>query len=501
LLVLLVFFVAAAYPTPDINEAHYLGKAKHYWDPAWAAGDFFLQSRDAHIVFYWIFGWLTKFLSLSATAWTGRVVCWSLLAWAWVRLVNVVTARPLAAVLAAALWLATTQWFDLAGEWVVGGLEAKPLAYVLVLLGLEALVGGRWNRVWWLLGGAAAIHVLVGGWSVVLAGVVWLAEGRRRPGLSKMLPALAGGFALSLLGLVPALRLNVGASAAVSAEAAKIYVYFRLPHHLSLATLPAAERWEHYAMHFWLVGAFTAACSLTPAGPRRRRLRRFVWGAVAIAALGLVIDFSTRSHPTIGARLLRYYWFRLSDVAVPLGTAITIVHGLSILHARRAALANWLTTAFSVWALWYLTLVVANRHIDPRPPSDRKMARYDDWADVCEWVNESISPGSRFLTPRESQTFTWRTGMPQVVCYKNIPQDAEGIVQWRQRIDDVYFSHTSATARPYDSLAEMGETKLLELGEKYQADFVLTEGRQVLRLPLMYSNGAYAVYRLAPNRR
>ena len=38
-------------PIPAVNEPHYLGKAKHYWDPAWCAGDFLLDSSNPHLVF------------------------------------------------------------------------------------------------------------------------------------------------------------------------------------------------------------------------------------------------------------------------------------------------------------------------------------------------------------------------------------------------------------------------------------------------------------------
>ena len=47
-LIFLVFFIHAGWPAPDVNEPHYLGKAKHYWDAAWCPADFFLNTADAH---------------------------------------------------------------------------------------------------------------------------------------------------------------------------------------------------------------------------------------------------------------------------------------------------------------------------------------------------------------------------------------------------------------------------------------------------------------------
>ena len=41
-----LFCVQGAWPVPEVNEPYYLGKAIHYWNPHWAAGDWFLQTAD-----------------------------------------------------------------------------------------------------------------------------------------------------------------------------------------------------------------------------------------------------------------------------------------------------------------------------------------------------------------------------------------------------------------------------------------------------------------------
>ena len=47
-LIFALFFIHGAAPVPEVNEPHYLAKAKHYWNPDWCSRDFFLQSADAH---------------------------------------------------------------------------------------------------------------------------------------------------------------------------------------------------------------------------------------------------------------------------------------------------------------------------------------------------------------------------------------------------------------------------------------------------------------------
>ena len=81
-----LFFLFAGSPPPGVNEAHYLAKAKHFWDPHWCGRDLFLDSSNAHPVFFWLVGWITLICSLPTTAWVGRAVTWLLLAIGWQRL-------------------------------------------------------------------------------------------------------------------------------------------------------------------------------------------------------------------------------------------------------------------------------------------------------------------------------------------------------------------------------------------------------------------------------
>src|SRR5689334_6527750 len=79
--ILLVFVILAAdgsWPVPDVNEAHYLTKAKHFWQPDWAERDIFLTSGDSHVVFFATLGYLMQIMTLPAAAWCGRIIEWAL---------------------------------------------------------------------------------------------------------------------------------------------------------------------------------------------------------------------------------------------------------------------------------------------------------------------------------------------------------------------------------------------------------------------------------------
>ena len=189
-LIFAVFFVHGAWPVPDVNGSYYLGKAIHFWNPGWVSGDFFLETADTHEVFYLTFGWLALWLSPTVLAWTGRLLTWALMAWAWRRMSHVYLPQHWASVVTAAVFVCLLDHCHMAGEWVIGGVEAKGFAFVLVFLALEALGRNRWNFVWLLLGAASAFHVLVGGWSVVAAALAWATLGKERPRLGSMALAL-----------------------------------------------------------------------------------------------------------------------------------------------------------------------------------------------------------------------------------------------------------------------------------------------------------------------
>jgi hypothetical protein len=535
--IFLILFLFAGSPPPDVGESHYLAKAKHYWQPEWCAGDLFLESKDAHHAFYWTFGWVTQLCSLTATAWFGRAITWALLAWSWRRLSWSIVPRPLASLLSIGLMLLLLRNFHLAGEWIVGGIEAKGFAYVLVFLALESIARNRWRAALLLAGAAGAFHVLVGGWTAVAMGLAWLWPAKDRPRLATLVPAAFGGLALALPGLVPAIALNWGVEKDVAREAARLYVFERLPHHLVYHLFPPA-----YITRFQFLVAFWAwLCWLLGDDVRLRRVQLVVAGTVIIAVIGVIIDQATVLNANLEQRtaveyqlraapLLRYYWFRMSDSLVPIGVALAIVAGLVKIHATRPGLCAWLTAAAILAAAvnladvcyWRsrqrLPLAVMQPHPTPDswPRSWLQSSHHDergdmkaadwfrDWQAVCKWVAEQTPADAMFLTPREQQTFKWYAGRAELVNWKDVPQDARGLIEWKKRLDEIY--PRDEAHRRHD-LAAFSDEELVTLARKYGARYIVVDRTRTTRrigLVRLYpwtreENPSFDVYRV-PNQ-
>jgi hypothetical protein len=528
LLIFAVFSLHGAWPVPDVNESHYLSKAKHYWNPDWCRNDFFCNTADAHQVFYWTFGWTARFLSLPAVAWIGRLITWALLAFAWRRLSWAALPRNWLAILSAVLFVSLNENAHMAGEWVVGGVEAKGFAYVLVFLGFEAVLRGKWNWAWLLLGAATGIHAIVGGWSAVAGGAAWLADRRERQPIVQMLPWLFGGLVLASPGIWFGLALTHGVDSQTIANADAIYVWQRLPHHLSADHFQIGFPSRH--MLLWIV--WLLLLTISPADGAKRRFRWMVSTAMLLAGIGYCLVLVSHWNADFAASMLRYYWFRMSDVFIPLGVTLVGLNWLlqigglpAVNHSSesseqlpqegRAQSKQSVPRPRSIQLWWAALILIAIgdlalqfEHFPAElaccglpattPRADKEVV-YDDWRDVCRWAAEHTDRESLFLTPRMSQTFRWYAGRAEVVNWKDIPQNAEGIVEWWRRLGEIWGVGTAAG--PIQSLELLPPPRLADLAAKYKAEYAVIQilpGVPRLALKELYSNNSYAVYRFSP---
>tara|TARA_R110002049_G_scaffold46487_1_gene135164 strand:- start:119047 stop:120663 length:1617 start_codon:yes stop_codon:yes gene_type:complete len=507
-LLMLLFFVYAGDPPPMVNEAHYLVKAKNFWNPQWCANDLFAASGKAHTTFYALFGWPTLVLSLESTAWIGRFVGWLMLAVGLRQLTWRLIPRPWACLGVAVAWMAGIEHGNLAGEWVVGGIEAKVPAYGLVLMALSELTQRHWGRVWILLGAASAFHVLSGGWAVIAAMITWcLTELPRQDRPRFFTPALFTGGSIALFGLLPALWLTSGASSEDSLAAARIYAYFRIKHHL----LPANFLWSWYVRHAVLI-AMTAGLTFYFYRRSRsdswNRIYAFTLGAVAIAVVGLGVGTLPSIAPDLGAKLLRYYWFRLTDAIVPLTFALLVMRSL----ADRDAVTRSVATIGLVCAIGLVAAGAFDRGRLGVPPSvsnrllgwdgdaspEQQRAVFADWLAVCDWAETATPHDAVFLTPRHQQTFKWYSQRSEVVNWKDVPQDATSLREWYRRFRDV-FPRRLGTVR-----VTIQYRQLREFRKRYGARLMIVDRRVTGKhLPLVKlyprgneTNETYAVYEI-----
>ena len=516
LAILLVFAAAGAWPVPDVNETAYLTKARHYADHAWCPGDFFLETPDAHGIFYLLMGPLAAAVSLEQAAWIGRWLGWLALACGFRHAVVPLLPPWWPRLLAAAVFSLALRHTTAAGEWVIGGCEAKVFSWALVLAAVGSLGRARFAQAWLALGAATALHPIVGGWGLVALllsrySPPWTRGGVDQPSPRRSTPVCSGmlvsaGLLLAAVGIVPALGLSAGADAATRAAAAKIHVVERLSHHLLVRTFADGMMARHLLaiLLWWLVRRQQPAASPTERAAFAR-VDRFILASLVISLAGVAISLLEPFAANVSYSLLRFYWFRLADVLVPFGLATAAAAilandaAIGVLFPARPAVVRLV-----VAVLLSLDLAHESRHW-PLPGRTGLMARSDTkvdapaWRDVCDWVAANTPADACFLTPRGAASFTWWTGRREVVGWKNSPQDARSLVAWRQRFVDC-FSRDGSFANLERSTAALGPDRLRRVAEQYDVTHAIipvdVPGLDTLPFERLHANRGYAVYRL-----
>jgi hypothetical protein len=507
ILLVALFFAAVGVAPPSFNEAHYFAKSKNYWDPSWCSNDLFASSGNPHWLFHVTFGAFSQWCTLEATAWIGRVIGWTMIAIGLNSLTRAFSDRAFASLGVAILWIGGVESFDLAGEWIVGGIEGKVPAYGLLLIAMRLMIDGRWSYVWPLLGIASAFHVLVGGWSVLIALPLYWFYGRdAAPLKSQLLPLFVGG-GFAMIGVYPALALTRGVDPATVTAAAKIYSYERLTHHL----LPSAFGLKHYIRHALLIVATLIALRKLHDQKRYRMLRFFTLGMVAIAAVGMLVGALQNVAPDVAAKLLKYYWFRMTDAVVPLAFALAWLQLPEVAKdSLRIRRVRWVVTAIALWAVFDAGMESSRMTvrtdsgriasaIGMNTNSANRKRVVSDWIAVCEWVDRTLPKEEILLTPRNQQSFKWYANRAEVVNWKDVPQDADRLVEWSRRFFDV-FPLRLGTVRVTVKYAD-----LIRFRKEYGARFIIVDRRysgESLPLVQIYpvapyeSNETYGVYRL-----
>ena len=206
----------------------------------------------------------------------------------------------------------------------------------------------------------------------------------------------------------------------------------------------------------------------------------------------------------MAAGWMRFYWYRLVDVAVPLGLALLSVRWF-VERKMRVALA----IVIAVAAFHAVDCVVLKLFSDSAvcrsagrwrglavglPVGDRptgaaafspataggqaaKLQRLGRCLPLG--VGPGTHPAGRSIprSPHAASTFKWYAGRGEVVNWKETPQDAASLVAWWQRIQDIYCHRQPAAAWKVSTRRwpTPGPRGCEELAKKYEADYLVTQ--------------------------
>lgn len=223
---------------------------------------------------------------------------------------------------------------------------------------------------------------------------------------------------------------------------------------------------------------------------------------------------------------LRYYWFRSTDAIMPLTLGLGIAAMLRTAAWRSDEQASHqgliepdVKTRFAIAGIAVITAIAlfSQSSIDNLRRGLPVSARYGvitagrresyenqrdaflDWQNVCQWIDQTFPDDEILITPRHQQTFKWFAQRAEVVNWKDVPQDADSLIQWYKRFFDIY-PRRLGTVRVTIRYNELNRFR-----DHYGARFMVVDRRIVgdsLPLVKVYptegvtTNETYAIYRL-----
>lgn len=500
---MLISFSLVRVSIPGVNEPHYLSKAKFFWQPEWCAGDFFLESSNPHLVFYGAFGWLARFYALDTVALISRCVGLIPLAMGWTALGRKITQSDSMSVGGLAIFLVLHAAGNWSGEWLVGGIESKTIAYGFLFWSIaEAMSLRLWSAALFA-GMAIAFHPIIGLWGTLAAATatVGMCLTRERAQLWENTPSLkswivaATLFTLAALpGLLPAIQLIMDADPKDALAATHLQVAHRLAHHLDpMMFLKTSHRYFAMLLFAWVI---------LLAGQKAVRLeskwwRLLVMSSLFFAFIGVAIAWGPRPIKTMSGyewrmTALKFYPFRLADILLPVAVSFSTMRAFTEqiqLRLKQPALRVSLTVC-ATGICWLLALWMPGSDQNPSKMNDATRA---NWIAAATWIDQH-TPESDLVYSLENQwAVKWFANRAEYVNYKDCPQDNAGILEWNRRLWKIATWKKQATK---DSL--MTQSELEELHTATGIDWIVFGKYWKVDLEPAFQNQHFRVYRTTP---
>lgn len=485
------------------NECDVLPVARQAVDKGWLPNDWYLNLTGPYReAFNLLCGpFLSSGIGFFWGAFILRLLVYALLAYGFYALFRALRLRFSLMLLALALFVPHQSL--VAGEWVVGGVEAKAFAYGFVLLSAAALLDRRYLPGFAFAGMAFSFHALLGAYSLfALVGALILNKGEYRGdwrAIAKscwIFPVTGIFGVLALLGYLDVLHRGGGAAAA---RAYEIYVAFRNPHH----TLPS--HWPGRAWLFWVTcySFLLAAVYLISRSPRRRFISAYALSSALFFLIGLGL-FAFHRIPA-----LRYYWFRLPDVLLPLAVSILVAFAVDDLITGKwrfsRLLENW-KPGFSRTLVIIISLAVFLPALGDGVERISQVGKADESVQqilpMLSWIKGHTPKDAIFLIDPSFEEFYVYTERAQFVTVKHAPYEPADVLEWYKRVIlcnggrrprekgfDIYpelkghYYHLSAKA-------------LGEITGQYHIDYYLGRPARALPFRRVHSEGGYTLYRV-----
>lgn len=469
-----------AKPVPYSNEFSYLPRIKGVYSSTYLASDItFSTSTNEYWLFDHLFGLFTYLFSLHTIAWCGRILCWIITFHALRKLGKRWDIPSWLITISIAIWLLFNQ-AAIADEWVIGTFEAKCVAYILLIYGLDRICAGRDILSGILLGLSFAFHPLIGMWGI-LAAVPAQFIAKRNIISSVRITSISGIF--SLIGLIPLLIMR-SESTLPSEESLAYYLLVRFPFHCDPFS------WSRSEMLFPFL---ILATSITIYFYSKRTLA-MTFLTLFLSILGVFYILGIVARYFEAFEILKYMPMRVFSVIVLLFFVLNVSRSFYFKLYKKPLILG-LIIASCVGLLWTKMVFRPLEQIGTTIQLWR--SEPDDYLKMYKWVEKNTPQNAVIIAPPWREEFWYISQRAMVVNY-NKAIDAD-INEWVKRVYEfVGKTELSEGVREDSDLAAYYEKRsikdTIESAKRYQSDLIITEA--VYPFEIVHQEGNLKIYRI-----
>ena len=499
LLVITIFFCFK--PSVAYNEMFVIPYAKVTFNNTLSAIQNF--EMPSQLIFNFIVGFFAVNFSIIKVIFIGRILSYILLIISYVRLAKSIGLNILMTVSSYIIFLFYFRHgIGDAGEWFVGGLETKVFAYCFVLLSLSSFIRNdiKWGMIY--SGLSLSFHLLVGGYHLFcLIPFFVITQSIDKNFFIKLLKLIPYFLISGFLGLIEVFSSSfLSDQSGIEKVGWDIYVNVRVPHH----TVP------EFSIKTWLIlNIFTVIniIFLKSKNQTKRYLSSYSLFSVVILLIGLLIYYNFDSH------YLRYYFFRSSDVMLPLITILLfasinrkiqyiflLIIGINILPSvihRISSISSQIINPKS-----YNIKEIKNNTSRPGKFNDIKMSY---------WIKKNLKKESDFIIPPDDLYFWLNTEksifvswcvLPNQEKYKTIKNLPLDMIEWYERLKlinkDNDFNTLDEVKHNYITL---NEKEILFINKNYpKYNHILMPNNNRLDFPIIHSTDISTLYEITTEK-
>jgi hypothetical protein len=486
------------------NEIDVLVTAKHFMNKSWIPNDWYLNLNiDYRNLFNIIAGSISLVFPLWVVAVIGRIITSILFSFVIYKFAKLFNIKTFLVLIFLFVWY---NFFDslVAGEWILKGFDTKSFAYIFSLLSLYYAVKNNYLKMFLFSGLSISFHVLVGIYSLFCIFIAIIINIKyHKLYIKNIIKSVYAFFITGFYGIFIVIKMLFINQNVDKKLASLIYVCRRVSHHV----LPSS--WEGYIwiIKFIVMIIFTILVFILINDKRFKMLSVFILSSSLLFTIGLTLFKLNKIE------LLKFYWFRLPDVIMPLLSLFLLFCLIQrylyviYININIKNLFKKIINTLSVIAIIIIIFICFKDifFITKKRMKENKNYTYKNveknFENALIWINKNTPEDCTVLSYPFIDEIYIITERATFVSYKHSPQSEKDILEWYDRLklcnDDINTNDINLFLDNFNNrFYNLRIETLQKIIKKYNINYYIGKAGMNYPYEIVYKNNEYAIYKL-----